>query len=57
MLFFNSSMFISGMTFGLTRGSYLALCILGVSPIIVFMTYITTIFLQKGFEESLKSYG
>jgi hypothetical protein len=50
-------MFISGMTFGLTRGWNLALCILGVSPIIVIMTYVTTIFLQRGFEESLKSYG
>ena len=57
MLFFNMSLFVSGMVFGLTRGWSLGLCIVGVSPLIVFGIFVTTTLLQRGFEDSIKAYG
>lgn len=57
MLLFNLSICVSGSVFGLTRGWNLALCIIAVSPFMVYSMHLITVFLQEGFENSIRAYG
>jgi hypothetical protein len=45
VIVFSSSLFVSGLVFGMTRGFYLSLCIIAVAPLIMVGTTITTKYL------------
>jgi len=42
VIYFSTALFLAGMTFGLTKGWNLGLCVLAATPILMIMTMVVT---------------